>query len=950
MLKRLLFPFVIAFASIPILLPAQKKIGVPKIANLSHFDTNSGTQNWQIEQDAFSTIYIANNSGLITFNGKEWKNYPVPNHTIIRSVALHDGRAYVGAQGMIGYFQATQTGLAFHDLAHLLPQQHTDFGDVWDIEVLDNTVYFRTAKYLFSYTGAGFDVLLPGENQEFSFMGKTHDGLLVANKAEWFVLQGGALQPLSHATSELATSTLEIGKDSTLITLLTNHALLYHDGELSTFALPSEIRESQIISTSLLRNGHIAVGTVSGGIYIIDKQGHAIQQISTSDGLRHNTVLTSFVDAKGLLWLGLDNGLSILEINSAVRNIYPQTQSPTATYATLLAHNTLYLGSSDGLYASPVEREANDISYASQGFRQLAGTNGQVWNLQWINGHLWMLHHHGGFIVGPTGTIDSKIDIGTWLVKPFRGKYYAGTYNGVYEIDLSTNKNHRLLGNLIEPMRFMEIDSARNTLWTSHPYRGVYRYDLADEHGDAVQYAAAQGLPSDNQNYVFSIGEQIVVGTLDGVYTYSESRDAFERDSLWNDRFGNIPIIYLKEDAHQRVWYISDEKISVWDPRTQMTTHFHELEGNMIGGFYHINPIDTENILVGSYDGVFHINSEMYRAHNGKPHISFNAIRVSYNNQDSLLHNGYHVDEQGAVATGQQQVFRLRPEFSILRFEVASHEFMESLEYSYRLRGKEDWSPWTTASERSFGNLAAGTYILEVKARNKFGEESESLSYAFHVEPYWYVSNLAKAAYAIAIVLLSYFLFLLYKRQLDKQHLNFEKKQREIAYLHDLERKNSERIIIELENEKLENEIAFKNKELASITMNDFKRSRLINKVKENIQTVMGEEKNPDARQQLHRILKDIIEDEKHQNEWEKFAIYFDDVHNNFLKKLKETYPTLTPSDLKVCAYLKINMSSKEIAEVLHISPKGVEIARYRLRKRLELPREVKLNEFLENF
>lgn len=950
MLKLLFSSLVIAFAFVPATLLAQKKIGVPKIANLSHFDTNSGTQNWQIAQDGFSNIYIANNSGLITFNGKEWKNNPVPNNTIIRSVALHQGRAYVGAQGVIGYFQAARTGLVFQDLSDLLPADFTDFGDVWDIEVLHDTVYFRTAKYLFCYSNTGIDVLLPGENQEFSFMGKTHEGLLVANKNEWFALQDGQLQSLGQPVTDLATSTLEIGQDSTLVTTLTNHALLYHAGSFTPFVLPSEIQQSQIISTSLLRNGHIAVGTVSSGIYIVDKQGQAIQQISTSDGLRHNTVLASFVDEKGLLWLGLDNGLSILEINSAVRNIYPQKQSPTATYATVLAHNTLYLGSSDGLYASPVDREANDISYASQGFRRLLGTNGQVWNLQWVNGRLWMLHHHGGFTVAPDGSIDSKIDIGTWLVKPIGEKYYAGTYNGVYEIDLSPKKQHRLLGNLVEPMRFMEIDSARNAIWTSHPYRGVYRYDLSDETADAVQYTAAQGLPSDNQNYVFSLGGQIVVATLDGIYTYSEAQDAFEKNSHWNARFGNIPIIYLKEDAARRVWFISNEKIAVWDPRTETTTHFHELESNMIGGFYHINPIDPENILVGSYDGVFHINSDLYRANNDKPRISFNAIRVSYNNQDSLLHNGYYVDEHGQPATNQQTVFRLTPDFSALRFEVASHEFMESLEYSYRLRGKEDWSPWTSVSERSFGNLAAGAYILEVKARNKFGEESEVLSYAFQVAPYWYASPWAKAAYAMAIVLLSYLLFRLYKRQLHKQRLNFEKKQRETAYLHELEKKNSERVIIELENEKLENEIAFKNKELASITMNDFKRSRLINKVKENIQSVMGEEKNPDARQQLHRILKDIIEDEKHQNEWEKFAIHFDDVHNNFLKKLKDTYPALTPSDLKVCAYLKINMSSKEIAQVLHISPKGVEIARYRLRKKLELPREVKLNEFLESF
>ncbi|HNX78751.1 MAG TPA: LuxR C-terminal-related transcriptional regulator, partial [Prolixibacteraceae bacterium] len=84
-------------------------------------------------------------------------------------------------------------------------------------------------------------------------------------------------------------------------------------------------------------------------------------------------------------------------------------------------------------------------------------------------------------------------------------------------------------------------------------------------------------------------------------------------------------------------------------------------------------------------------------------------------------------------------------------------------------------------------------------------------------------------------------------------------------------------------------------------------------------------------------------------SDWEFFQEAFNKADRDFLKKLKEAHPLLTPNDLKLCVYLRLNMSSKEIAPMLNISPQSVEIKRFRLRKKLELDHEQNLTEYILN-
>jgi DNA-binding CsgD family transcriptional regulator len=120
-----------------------------------------------------------------------------------------------------------------------------------------------------------------------------------------------------------------------------------------------------------------------------------------------------------------------------------------------------------------------------------------------------------------------------------------------------------------------------------------------------------------------------------------------------------------------------------------------------------------------------------------------------------------------------------------------------------------------------------------------------------------------------------------------------------------------------------------------------------LNAVKEelsNIANLLNSESNKAKIRQLQRKIDRDISNEKY---FKVFDSYFDDVHQDFLKRLKEKHPELSPKELRLCAYIRMNISSKEIASLLNISIRGVEVSRYRLRKKMGLERETNLTEYI---
>ncbi|MEO1448987.1 MAG: LuxR C-terminal-related transcriptional regulator, partial [Bacteroidota bacterium] len=207
----------------------------------------------------------------------------------------------------------------------------------------------------------------------------------------------------------------------------------------------------------------------------------------------------------------------------------------------------------------------------------------------------------------------------------------------------------------------------------------------------------------------------------------------------------------------------------------------------------------------------------------------------------------------------------------------------------------------------------------------------------------WYASRTAKWVYALMIALgiLGLFLIPRWRFEQEKQRLESnivaveQAKEKEISALKTL---------------SLQEEIRHKNEELASATMHLVQKNEILLKVKSSLETLQKEIENKEAQPQIKRLIRLVKQDIRLDKDWEQFAHHFDQVHVDFFKRLRDAYPQLTPKDHRLCAYLRMNLSTKEIAPLMNISVRGVEISRYRLRKKLDLNHETNLTEFMMQY
>ncbi len=138
----------------------------------------------------------------------------------------------------------------------------------------------------------------------------------------------------------------------------------------------------------------------------------------------------------------------------------------------------------------------------------------------------------------------------------------------------------------------------------------------------------------------------------------------------------------------------------------------------------------------------------------------------------------------------------------------------------------------------------------------------------------------------------------------------------------------------------MQNEIEYKEKQLSALVLQMQQKNELMQELKDRIEqdTKTAEDAT------LNKIINKGV---NHDKEWSDFNTYFESINKNFYSKLKSEYPDISPNDLKICALIKLNMSTKEMAGVLNISPDSVKTARYRLRKKLQLETEDNLTEFI---
>lgn len=945
---------------------AQDLLGIPQIRNFNNEDYTGAVQNWDVKQDRNGILYFGNNEGLLSYNGRYWNIYHLPNFTSVRSIGIDKkNRIYVGGQDEFGYFFPNAQGiLTYTSLVNLLPEKLRNVADIWDISIVDNEVFFRSQNSILHFKNGVIRHYQP--NTTWLFLGETNKkvyaqlrgrGLMVFEHGNWLPASQDSL--LKQAA---VTSIMPYRNDTLILSTLRRGIFLFAKGSLIPFKTQFDaiFKSDRIFHMTPLDKNRYAIGTTSGGVYIMYGNGAIEQKYNYREGLQNNNIRGIVQDKHKNMWLALDDGIAYVAINSAIKNIFPDRTKQITSYAFRKYNQRIYIGTSNGLYTSSVASDAKDLSYSKSSFSEVSNTKGQVWGLDDYNGKLLMAHEDGVSIITGSSAKSVYSLPGTWMFQSLENVYpvtniIAGTYTGLQSIKFEGNSLVDLgkVKGINETLRFIVKDNNNaNVIWASHPYHGVYKIHLNDNHTairSTTLFTDKAGLPSKLYNYVFYIKNHIVIATGKGIYEYDGSKNKFSRFKMLGNTFDNTAIQYLREDQDGNIWFVSDKKVGVIDfskgdeKKNFKIIYISELDGKTVGGFESIYPLDSKNIFIGANKGAYHINFQDYINRIARPDVILGSIRIT-GVKDSLVFGGYFVDKENiAERQNIEQVPRYSYSLNSIHFEFSStmFEHNKNLEFSFQLDGFDDkWSAWNEKSEKDYTNLPAGKYAFRIKSRTAVDQESAIAAYSFEILPAWYNTIWLRTIYFIIIIA---FMFLFVKWQQTK----YRKKQRRLNYLHQLELDRNEKEIIRLQNEKLEADVHYKNKELSTMTMHLVQRGKVLAKIKDVISSVIKNhdinESSPSFRH-LIRLIKDV---EKKDQEMDHLGVHFNHVNADFFDKLKSKFPELTQNDLKFCAYLSMNLSSKEMAQLMNVTGKAIEVGRYRLRKKLGITPDINLYDFL---
>jgi DNA-binding CsgD family transcriptional regulator len=626
-------------------------------------------------------------------------------------------------------------------------------------------------------------------------------------------------------------------------------------------------------------------------------------------------------------------------------------------YASAKLGDNIYLGTNQGLFIlkwSDFINSSKSKSYP----RLIEGTEGQVWNLTVIDNTLFCGHNNGVFQVdGPVATKISSFT-GAWnFLKINNGLIMVGSYTGLYMLEkYSGNWRFRnIIKGFNESSRFVQKDQSGD-IWISQTYKGIFRLKCDSAWTNALDvklFTSKNGLPSEQANLLFRIQSEILVASVNGIYRFNDKILGFERELKYSPYFiKGKQVDYLYEDLERNIWFYADRQLGVLRIQEdgsfkRITIPFSKIATMVIPSFEHINELDPNNVLIGIEGGFANYSSKNYKDYTLPCTIYISELRSGDTSEGVYRYNSKN-EKQTVIPSFRYANNTISIAYSANNFELPEVDFQ------YKLEGFDtEFSDWTMQRFKEYTNLPAGNYTFILHARNNDQVAPSVLSYKFVVLPPWYRSKVALIIYLVLFILGIYLAQRYLSYRIKKFNLAEKQKQKE-KYNNRLQVLKEDALVAEKEMERLRNEtlnleMIHKEKELANSTMLLIKKNNTLNKLQTDLRSINSSLGNDVAKNNINSLIKRIDKEIDNEKQWKVFDMHIEQVYEDLFKKLKESYPELTPRELSLCAYLRMNISSKEIATLMNISARGVEISRYRIRKKLHLDREANLTEFMIN-
>lgn len=918
----------------------------PVVWSYSVADYNAGIQNWSIVQDGRGIMYFGNNKGLLEYDGNNWRLHELPTKGIVRTIYIDkDGKIFVGSYEEFGYFERNAlNALVYHSLKSEVKDFRFHNDEIWNIVSVQGEIVFQSFGSMFFYNGRTVEGVrvnaLPlnlFQIGDICYSQQIDGGLSIF---------GDRNRKEIISRSLLGNSDVIVGVPygyGALFLTRNSGGFIYQDGQLRKWQTEcdADLAKYTINRAVMTKDSIYVIGTISNGIYAIDKKGHLLWKENTDGRLQNNTVLGLYCDADNNVWAALDEGIAYIQNNSLVYYYEPPHRKIGMVYDVLIKDDEAYIASNQGLYR------------LRQGQTELvAGLEEQAWFIgEWGN-QMFCGHNKGTFqISGLQASLACAEKGGMCLRKiTIKDESYLleGNYGalGLYKMDSSGEwKFHRRLGGFSHMVRSLEMDH-QGYIWAEHLIKGLYRFKISQnlEWVEDVKAYEQLGNIKDSRFALFKINGRVTFSNGEEFYTYEDMNDSIVPYKVMNEQLGELKgILYVNHAYGNFYWFVNNRMAYL----VKCEMNVFQIQNRIPFSLFKGVSMEERAKMV-------------YSKRSNSSYLCLSNAIARVEADSSLL---YKSELKRLLWISQMEVIdersgehKLLPAQTGVKVQANLNSVLFSLcypvynDYTYKIRYKlegysEQWVNGDRNLQKRYTRLPFGSYTLKAEVYNESGILA-STEFSFEVLRPWYLSYWAIGGYVLlGLAFLFLLLYAVYQYVKKKKDRVIE--QQRIA--HQAEIELQEKKIIELEKEQLEADLRFKSKELSSVVMTNIAHQEFLDSLKEEIQQqkLSGQYTRKNLDKLLALVNNNIVSDEEN---WTMFQANFDRIHENFFRNLKQQYPDLTSGDLRFCALLRLNLPTKEIAKLLNISIRGVDAARYRLRKKFCLAQEDSLTDFMINF
>lgn len=920
---------------------------MPLVTSYANQQSLCATQAWSAAQDSTGMLYFATSDGVLTYDGVRWKKVEAEGLINVRTVKNIGGRIYLGSYEQLGYLERDDYGeTVFRSIKNLADDFVFHDDEFWDVIQFDKHIYFQSFRSLFEYDGNTIKTFYERDIAPlylFSHNGHLYSQLIGKGLYEIKSMQFTEVASRADYKNSNIVAMLDCGDGSAMI-CTEEEGIFRLNPESRTIkpvitSIDNELKKHTINRACRMSDGSIVIGTISNGVYAITADGSLKWHYNLDNGLGNNSVLGLMEDSTGNVWVMMDHGISVIHSGLPYSLLMPHAGEPYIgmTYDMYRIADKLLICTNQGLYT---------YSYKDETIVNSGTSQTQIWHIESFDKQIMI----GGGVessqIMPDGHTMTKSMSSTDIKKGVIHNKEVLIETSYYDLRVYKQSDNAtwVLSHCIKgfgsPIRQLEID-ADGSLWCSHMAQGVIHLELTSDLDSVCKVDKIRSIADGRRlstSFVMKIRGQIVISDGDSLYCYNHNLHKLTAMSDFHNDLPTIRDVYRSTAVDDNRFWLSTRKsyslISYENGhyRRQLTIPLDllSLQSNGVNNNVYVD--EHGNCYFAVNNGVGCVPMTAVSKPTASMSIaSVESVDANGNTEFKKINN----DDKEPVEVPGNISFKIRyPSYNLT-----------TPRFVYTLEGAQKQFQTTDQPRISYVGLEHGSYTFHATMIDDLGNPISHVKYDFVVPVPLHLTYWAKALYALLLGgAIAAFTKIYTRRQVNRQRREheIERVSQNVKIL------EQERIISEQQKQLLQNELSAKSKELASMALEASYKHQVIENLKESIggQRRMGilESKEIDS------LIKTINSDIGDNEFWDIFHNNFDLIHENFFRNLRKQFPALTPIDMKFCALLRLNMSTKDIAKFTHLTIRGVETARYRLRRKLGLDSKVSIVQFLIDF